>query len=83
MTNNTPIERPPFKNLYLDLILDNGELVSIVCPCKHEDDFILSVNNAIRRGDLWSPHKFHGCTAEYMGINIDRINMRRVVGDLG
>lgn len=82
MTNQKPATTT-MQNLYLDLILDNGELVSITCPCKHEDDFIMSVNNAMRRGDVWSCSRFDGCTAEYMGILIDRVNMRRVVGDLG
>lgn len=66
----------------LDLLMDNGELVRIECPTKHHDALYDSIEHAMKRGDWWSPGRFDGCTAEYMGMALDRVAMRRVVGIL-
>lgn len=68
--------------VFLDLMLDNGELVRVECPTKHEDDLHESLEHAMKRGDWWSPKQFDGCRAEYMGTNLNRVAMRRVVGTL-
>ncbi|MCU7877150.1 MAG: hypothetical protein KZQ84_10170 [Candidatus Thiodiazotropha sp. (ex Lucinoma borealis)] len=68
--------------VWVDLIMDNGELVRIECPSKHEDDLHKSLEHCMKRRDWWSPYQFDGCKAEYMGILLDRVNMGRVVGEL-
>jgi hypothetical protein len=68
--------------VFIDLMLDNGELVRIECPSKHEDDLNESIENCLKRRDWWSPKCFNGCRAEYMGVNLDALNMARVVGRL-
>lgn len=68
--------------IFLDLMLDNGELVRVKCPTKHEDDLYESLEHAMKRGDWWSPNQFDGCRAEYMGTKLDRVAMKRVVGTL-
>lgn len=68
--------------IYLDLLMDNGELVRIECPDKYTDDFFESIENAIKRGDRWSTNQFDGCRAYYMGVLIERISMKRVMGEL-
>lgn len=67
---------------YADLVLDNGELVQIEYPTEVEDDFWESIENTMKRGDWWSPIKFNNCCATYLGLFMDRVNMRRVVGVL-
>lgn len=74
---NTPIECD-----FYDLVMDNGELVRIFVPKKFTDDFNESISDAMKRGDWWSPSRFDGCTATYMGLGMDRVNMKRVVGML-
>ncbi|TVO70898.1 hypothetical protein FHP88_15705 [Sedimenticola selenatireducens] len=68
--------------IYIDLVMDNGELVRIECPQKHEDALHDSLEHCLKRRDWWSPNQFDKCTAEYMGLRMDRINMGRVVGEL-
>lgn len=67
---------------YADLVLDTGELVRIECPADVEDAFFESLEHAMKRGDWWSPGQFEGCRAEFLGISMHRISMRRVVGML-
>ena len=67
---------------YLDLVLDSGELVRISCPAKYWDELYDSLEHAMKRGDWWSPSMFDGCRAEFLGMGMGRINMRRVVGML-
>lgn len=67
---------------FQDLVLDSGELVRIEYDSKHEDNFYESLENAMKRGDWWSPGQFDGCYMHFMGIAMDRISMRRVVGML-
>ncbi len=68
--------------VYLDLMLDNGELVRIECPGKFEDELLDTIEQSMKRRDWWSPNRFDGCSAEYMGLMLDRVNMGRVVGVL-
>lgn len=67
---------------YIDLVLDNGEIVRIEVPNKFEDQAYDTIENAMKRGDWWSPHQFDGCSAEYLGLSLRRINMKKVVGML-
>jgi len=69
-------------SVFVDLVMDNGELVRIECPGKHEDDLHSSIENCMKRRDWWSPNRFDGCHAEYMGMAVSRVNMARVIGEL-
>lgn len=64
----------------IDLVLDTGELVRIECPEKFNDTLHDSLNNCMKRKEQWSPGQFDGCTAEFLGMYLDRVNMARVVG---
>jgi hypothetical protein len=68
------------RTVYVDLVLDNGRLVRVECPGKHEDDLHDSLNNAQATGEWWTPAQFDGCTTTYLGHRLDRVNMARVVG---
>lgn len=66
--------------IFLDLMLDNGELVRVECPSTYEDELHESLEHAMKRGDWWVPSQFDGCRASYMGTNLGRVAMKRVVG---
>jgi len=68
--------------VYTDLVMDNGELVRIECPNEFADKMYDTLQNAMKRRDWWSPTQFDGCSAEYMGMNMDKVNMARVIGTL-
>jgi hypothetical protein len=68
--------------IYVDLVLDNGELIRIECPANYEDMLHDSINNAMKMRDWWSPAQFDGCAAKFMGMRLDRVNMARVIGML-
>jgi hypothetical protein len=67
---------------FVDLVLEDGELVRIECPTEHSDELHDTLQQAIKRRDFWSPSLFDGCNAEYLGLRLDRVNMARVVGML-
>jgi hypothetical protein len=69
-------------SVWVDLVMDTGELVRIECPAKHEDALHDSLSASMKRRDWWSAAQFDGCTAEFMGIQLDRVNMARVIGEL-
>lgn len=62
------------------LILDSGELVSIKCPEESQDELLDSLENALKVGAWWIASLIDGCSADYLGTPMDRVNMRRVVG---
>jgi hypothetical protein len=68
--------------IFTDFVLENGQLIRVECPQKHEDAFWDSVRNAMKLGDTWSPSQFNGCTAEMLGMRLDRVNMAKVVATL-
>lgn len=70
------------KSVFIDLLMDNGELVRIECPADREDELHDSLEQCMKRRDWWSPHRFDGCSAEYLGIGLSRVNMARVIGVL-
>lgn len=65
--------------VFVGLLLDNGELVRIECDAKYEDVLHESIENRLKRGDLWCPSQFDGCTATYMGHHVNSVVMSRVV----
>lgn len=68
--------------IYIDLLLDNGELVRIEVPKNHEDESRDSIENQMKIGGWWSVSCWQGVSATYLGHHIDRVNMRRVVAML-
>ena len=68
--------------IYVDLVMDNGELTRIECPDKFEDALHDSLADAMKRRDWWSPERFERCNAMYMGLSVGRVNMARVVATL-
>lgn len=68
--------------VYVDLVMDNGELIRIECPDNFEDELHETLDNTRKRNDWWSCSQFDGCKVEYMGYGLDRINMKRVIGEL-
>ena len=67
---------------YADLLMDTGEITRIECPGKFSDELHEALSNAMKRKDWWSPDMFDGCRAEYMGVNLTRVAMPRVIGIL-
>jgi hypothetical protein len=68
--------------IYTDFVLDNGQFIRVECPSKYETEFWDSVHDAMKLGDSWSPDRFSGCSAELLGMRMNRINFARVVGTL-
>lgn len=68
--------------VYVDLVLDTGELIRVECPSKFEDEFFESLDHSMKIGECWSPARFDGCRAEFLGMAMDRVSMKRVVGML-
>lgn len=69
--------------VFVDLVLLNGGLVRIECPARFEDDLHVTLHDAMSRGDTWSPDRFDGASATYLGIRLDSICMNQVMGSLG
>ena len=67
---------------FVDLVTDSGELIRIECPSKHIDELHDTIEHCMKRGDWWSPNRFDGCKAEYLGLLMSRINMKKVIGTL-
>lgn len=67
-------------NVFADLVMRDGNLVRIECPYKHEDEFFDSLETAIKVGGTWSPCRFDGCKASYLGHPLLKVNMSHVVG---
>lgn len=69
-------------SIFIDLVLDNNDIVRIEAPKMSEDQLHDSITNAMKRRDWWSPVQFDGCRAELNGLMMNRIAMWRVVGML-
>jgi hypothetical protein len=67
---------------WIDLVLDNGEIVRVELPKKFEDEVREDIDNAMRRRDWWAVRCCEGVSAEFMGMKLDRVNMARVVAML-
>jgi len=68
--------------LYIDLLIDNGEIIRIEYKDKYMDEFTEHLDNCIKRKDRWSASTYEGTKAEYMGIRIESVNTSKVVGIL-
>lgn len=67
---------------FVDLVTDGGELIRIECPDEHVDALYDSLEHSMKRGDWWSPSLFDGCKAEYLGLLMTRISMKKITGIL-
>lgn len=67
---------------YVDLVMEGGELVCIECPVIYEDQLHNYLSNELKIGGTWSPARFDGCKAEYLGMSLSRVNMKKVVAML-
>lgn len=63
-----------------DLVTVDGQIIRLEIPAKYYDDCIEAINNAQARGDNFCTAMFEGCSAEYMGLGLSRINMKKVIG---
>ncbi len=70
------------RTVCVDLVLDTGELVRIECPVVFEEEMYDLLEHTMKRKDWFPVTRWDGCTAEYMGLSLDRVNMARVVGML-
>jgi hypothetical protein len=67
---------------YIDLLLDNGEIIRLEAPAKFSDDIHEAITDTMKRRDWLCVERWQGCDATYLGHGIRRINMARVVGTL-
>lgn len=67
---------------YIDLLLDNGELVRVEHDPEHTDEIHEAIENTMKREDWWGVATYEGTSATYRGIRIERVNMKRVVAML-
>ncbi len=67
---------------FIDLLLDNGELVRLEHKEEYIDQIWEEIENAMKRGDWFPVRIYEGTSATYMGHLIDRVNMKRVVAIL-
>lgn len=67
---------------FIDLVMDNGELTRIEVPDNHSDECWDAIENAMKTKGFFSPGRFDGCTASYMGMSLDRVNMGRMIATL-
>lgn len=68
--------------IFVDLVLDTGELIRIECPQKFEDELHDSISNSLKIRECWSAKQWGGCKATFLGMNLSSVNMARVVGIL-
>lgn len=76
MKNRTPSS----SDYHATLVLDTGELVNIKCPDAAQDELLDSLEIALKLGAWWVASLIEGCTVDYLGTAMERVNMRRVVG---
>lgn len=62
------------------LILESGELITIKCAEESKEELLDSLENALKTDAWWIVSLIAGCSADYLGMPMDRVNMRRVVG---
>jgi hypothetical protein len=67
---------------YIDLVMESGELTRIEVPEKHHDECWDFIENSMKLRGFFAPSRWEGCSATYMGIKLDRVNMGKVVATL-
>jgi hypothetical protein len=68
--------------MYLDLVIDTGELITVEYIADNMDDIYATLENSMKKKELWSTSQWDLCKATFMGISIERVNMARVIGIL-
>lgn len=68
--------------VFFDLLMENGELVRVEVPSKFEDECLESIEHAIKTRGWFSPGRWDGCAAEYLGMKLVRVNMGKVVATI-
>lgn len=76
MKNRTPSST----DYHATLVLDTGELVNIKCPEAAQDQLLDSLEIAVKLGAWWVAGLIEGCSVDYRGTAMERVNMSRVVG---
>lgn len=76
MKNRTPSS----SDYHATLVLDTGELVNIKCPDAAQDQLLDSLEIALKHDAWWIASLIEGCSVDYLGTAMERVNMRRVVG---
>lgn len=69
-------------NEFVDLLLDNGDIVRIECPPQHFDQCMETIEFTMKRKEWWCAGQFDGCNVKLNGVFIERVNMGRVVAML-
>lgn len=67
---------------YMHLVLDTGELIRIEYQEKDTDDIYEIVENHMKLKDVWYVTRFELCSAKFMGMLVECVNMARVVAML-
>lgn len=67
---------------FIDLVMNDGNLVRIECKTRDEDEVRETLEIALKTGGWWAPGRWEGCKAEYLGHRLDRVNTARVVGGM-
>jgi hypothetical protein len=70
------------KTAFHDLVTITGELIRLEMPSKFEDEVLDDIDNARRCGDWWCPGRYDGCTAVFMGMHLNRVDMKKIIGML-
>lgn len=68
--------------IFIDLVLDTGELVRIEAPQKFENEVWELIEDTMKRRDWLSARVFDGMQFTFLGHSIARVNMGRVVATL-
>jgi hypothetical protein len=68
--------------IFIDLVMENGELVRIEVPDEHEYECWDAIENSMKTRGFFSPGRWEGCQASYLGMTLGRVNMGKVVAML-
>jgi hypothetical protein len=67
---------------FIDLLLDNGDIVRIEVPRKWEDELREGIENTMKRRDWLCASAWEGAQFKINGVVVDRVNMGRVIAAL-
>lgn len=70
------------KKIYLDLVTTKGEIVRVECPGQFENELHDTIEAALKRREWWAPGQFDGCSATFLQLRLERVNMGEIVGTL-
>lgn len=70
------------KPTYIDLLIDSGEIVRLEIPSKHEDECREHIEHSMKTRDWFHACRWEGCSVTYLGTQVEKVNMGRVVAML-